>query len=1208
MMINFIKNNIQSLCIMLLVSLVAIPSQMNATHIIGGDMTYRYIGENRYEITLTLRRDCQFGKVNFDTVASIGVFQKQLDGSVTLYRELRIPFMASDTVGNTIVSNCGFIGSQVCVQRTSYRDTITLVDSDLGYIVAYQRCCRNETLDNVVDPLNTGSTQWIEISKSALALKNSSPTFNNWPDVYICANQPLIFDHSAIDIDGDSIVYSICTPYSGGDIINSTPRPPYPPDYFEINWKAPFSLQNMMGGSPLQINPNTGQITANPNLVGQFLIGICMNEYRNGQLISTVRRDFQYNVRVCSEPVVTDFDVKNDPCDSLHLIIENNSLNADHYEWNFNYPSTDPKYLSTIETPNFKYDSAGSYIIRLIGKSEFGACDSIVFRQITVKPGADVPDLNLISDNISICKGENVPLLTTANHGNVYLWSPVQGLDLTDPNFPYIIGNESGVYSVTVTNPNKCSNSTTITVTVKPSTSPLTISGPANICGEDVKLIASGGNGVFEWSLTSDFNTIISNTAELNTIQTVHSQAYFVRSVQAECGDSIQSLIVTRQNLGITYDKQISLCKDMEYSVEFTNSNPDHTLTFTWNDPHIVSFVNNKLVVKTIIGDSGSFTIKGSATNQYNCTEEITIIVDIIKPEALTFDAHLKSCDDHTMCFGITGNFSGDILWQFGSGLTIDTSSADSPCFTYTKGGNYTVSLSSQNSNCPFVTVTKTINVPNIGDRNVQVTSSLTNCNDQEICFAISGNYYGDIIWNFGDSNSNNNTSIKENPCHQYSASGTYVVTLINSNPVCPFEKVSYQVVIDPKFKITPISDKVICEGEKVTLTGASNDNTAVYKWYDDKGSLLGPNNTLELMPMTNTTILLTAQNSKGCTDSTKINISIFKFEYTLDLPSVICPNEEYQIKVNIVNPENYTFEWKPSELIVLGGNTHQPIVLAQSGKEIIVIISNKATGCKETRTISTTIEAQLVYSFAGQLCYDQASDVTINVANPDNYTYQWSPANVILSGDNTANPVVKALPGQQLMVAVTNKITGCAEVLNYIPVVLPSLSVEFDNVNIEISQGTDATIYIKNPITGASYDWSTGENGTSIQVDPNVTTVYTVTVTDSNGCAGTGSVTVTVRTVNCTDKEEYLPNAFSPNGDKVNDTLYVKSNVITDMTLLIYNRWGQEMFTSYNINDGWDGKKDDKPCAPDSYAYYLRGTCINGDTFIKKGNVSILK
>ena len=193
-------------------------------------------------------------------------------------------------------------------------------------------------------------------------------------------------------------------------------------------------------------------------------------------------------------------------------------------------------------------------------------------------------------------------------------------------------------------------------------------------------------------------------------------------------------------------------------------------------------------------------------------------------------------------------------------------------------------------------------------------------------------------------------------------------------------------------------------------------------------------------------------------------------------------------------------------------------------------------------------------------------------------------------------------------MVAVTNKITGCAEVLNYIPVVLPSLSVEFDNVNIEISQGTDATIYIKNPITGASYDWSTGENGTSIQVDPNVTTVYTVTVTDSNGCAGTGSVTVTVRTVNCTDKEEYLPNAFSPNGDKVNDTLYVKSNVITDMTLLIYNRWGQEMFTSYNINDGWDGKKDDKPCAPDSYAYYLRGTCINGDTFIKKGNVSILK
>lgn len=1204
MMINFIKNNIQSVCLTLFVILLSVPTQVKATHIIGGDITYRYIDNNNYEITLTLRRDCQFGQVPFDPIASIGVFQKQLDGSVTLYRELRIPLMVSDTVGNTIVSNCGFIGSEVCVQRTSYRDTITLDYSELGYILSYQRCCRNESLNNVDEPLNTGTTQWIEISKSALELQNSSPTFNSWPDVYICANQPLIFDHSATDIDGDSIVYSICTPYGGGDMINNTPRPPFPPDYYEINWKAPFSLQNMMGGTALKIDPRTGQITANPNLVGQFLIGICMSEYRNGQLISTVRRDFQYNVRVCSEPVVTDFDVKNDPCDSLQIIIENKTSNADHYEWNFNYPSTDPKYLSTLETPNFKYDSAGTYTIRLIGKSNFEACDSIVFRQVTVKPGTDVPDLNLISDHIKICQGQKVPLFTTPNHGNVYVWSPVQGLDLTDPNFPYIIGNESGIYTVTVTNPNKCSNVTTITVEVNLPTLPISITGPTDICGNEVKLIAFGGNDLFEWSLTPDFNNILANTPELNTIQDVATQTYFVRSVNADCGDSAQSITVTRRNINISYDKSTSVCKGTPSQLIFINHANDQTLIYTWNDPHIVSFDNNVLVIKTIDGDNEAYTIRGTVTNQYNCSEEVIISVNVNKVDPLTFDVKLRSCDDHTMCFEINGEYNGDVLWHFGSGLTIDTSTSTNPCFTYQKGGVYTVFLTSQEKNCPFDTVKNLITVPNIGDQNVHINSTLNNCDKHEICFEIEGNYYGDITWNFGDTN----TSNIQNPCHQYTTPGTYTVELTNNNPLCPFEKVSYQVVIDPIFELTPISDKVICEGEKVELAANSNDNTAVFQWLDDSGKILGTGSTLILMPMTATNITLKAVNSKGCTDSIQVKISIFKFDYTVSLSSVICPNEEYQIKINIANPENYTYEWKPSELIVLGGNTHQPLVMAQNGKEISVIITDKTTGCNETKVITPTIEAPVVYDFVGQLCNNQASDLTINVTNPDNYTYQWSPTNVIISGGNTAHPVVKATPGQELTVVVTNKITGCAEILKYTPVVLPGLTVEFDNPNIEISQGKDVIIYIKNPVSGGTYSWSNGEEGTSIQVEPTNTTTYTVTVTDTNGCTGLGTITVNVRTVSCTDKDEYLPNAFSPNGDKINDTLYVKSNVITEMTLVIYNRWGQEMFTSYKIDDGWDGKKDDQPCAPDSYAYYLRGTCINGDKFIKKGNVSILK
>jgi gliding motility-associated-like protein len=71
---------------------------------------------------------------------------------------------------------------------------------------------------------------------------------------------------------------------------------------------------------------------------------------------------------------------------------------------------------------------------------------------------------------------------------------------------------------------------------------------------------------------------------------------------------------------------------------------------------------------------------------------------------------------------------------------------------------------------------------------------------------------------------------------------------------------------------------------------------------------------------------------------------------------------------------------------------------------------------------------------------------------------------------------------------------------------------------------------------------------------------------------------------------------------------LFVKSNVITEMEFVIYNRWGQEVFSTRRIEEGWDGTFGGKLMTPDVYAYYIRATCISGDRFLKKGNVSLLR
>lgn len=124
----------------------------------------------------------------------------------------------------------------------------------------------------------------------------------------------------------------------------------------------------------------------------------------------------------------------------------------------------------------------------------------------------------------------------------------------------------------------------------------------------------------------------------------------------------------------------------------------------------------------------------------------------------------------------------------------------------------------------------------------------------------------------------------------------------------------------------------------------------------------------------------------------------------------------------------------------------------------------------------------------------------------------------------------------------------------------------------------------------------------------PEQTTIYTVKVTDFNGCTGTDTVQVTVRQPECDMPYIFIPNAFTPNGDGNNDVLYVRGVIIDEMQLLIYNRWGEKVFESNIQSSGWDGTFKNKELPPDVYGYYLFVRCENGDTLTKKGNITLLR
>jgi gliding motility-associated-like protein len=144
----------------------------------------------------------------------------------------------------------------------------------------------------------------------------------------------------------------------------------------------------------------------------------------------------------------------------------------------------------------------------------------------------------------------------------------------------------------------------------------------------------------------------------------------------------------------------------------------------------------------------------------------------------------------------------------------------------------------------------------------------------------------------------------------------------------------------------------------------------------------------------------------------------------------------------------------------------------------------------------------------------------------------------------------------------------------------------------------------------GVTYTWSPSGSLScstcqSPVASPTVTTVYTLTVTDANGCTDVDTVTVVVD-IAC--GELYLPNAFSPNGDQQNDVLFVRGNCIKELDLQIYNRWGEKVFETQDATLGWDGTWRNTACEASVFTYILNATLLDGTEISRKGNISLVK
>jgi gliding motility-associated-like protein len=244
-------------------------------------------------------------------------------------------------------------------------------------------------------------------------------------------------------------------------------------------------------------------------------------------------------------------------------------------------------------------------------------------------------------------------------------------------------------------------------------------------------------------------------------------------------------------------------------------------------------------------------------------------------------------------------------------------------------------------------------------------------------------------------------------------------------------------------------------------------------------------------------------------------------------------------------------------------------------------------------------------------LCPEAVGNLKFINLDGHKYNLDWRPTEQIVNDSNKTSIYIKAKDTTIFYLNMINEY-GCIYTDSFqvdISRFEPPLTAYAEDDTIFLGQST-----VLHVIPGyTNYNWIipynlSCTNCTDPVANPDNSILYTVEATNADGCVDRAEVVVIVIRPKCNEDDIFMPNIFSPNNDGENDILSIRSNFLEKVELYIYNRWGQKVFETKDINHWWDGKFNGTDLAPDVYGYYFKVQCVDGKTYAKKGNVTLIK
>jgi len=399
--------------------------------------------------------------------------------------------------------------------------------------------------------------------------------------------------------------------------------------------------------------------------------------------------------------------------------------------------------------------------------------------------------------------------------------------------------------------------------------------------------------------------------------------------------------------------------------------------------------------------------------------------------------------------------------------------------------------------------------------------------------------------------------------------------------------------------------DTAICKGATVQVR-ANGDTHFTYNWLPGTG--VSNVNAINPFITPDTSMRYTITGTfPGCpvmTHSFQIDVQPNPI-VNIGADRAMCEWDTLQIH-SFVTPgwyTHYSYSWKPDTELVQN-NTPDVIFKGDSSTELVLTVTTPA-GCKGADSVYITVHPGnfgKLFTFTDTAICPLSQPLQILAGG--GVSYKWTP-DYFISDANSGSPSVNPAASIQYTGLVTNQF-GCHDTLSVNILVHPRAVLELPDSE-RIYPGES---YTMNPVGNClMFSWfpATGLSADSISnpiAQPDVNTTYIVTGTTENNCIATDTIIINVSSETLLD----LPNAFVPGSGPNGELKIIKRGIATLKYFRIFNRWGQEVFSTNNIDDGWDGKYNGSSQPMGVYVYTIEAYTNKGKRFYKQGNITLIR